>query len=773
MNIRKIHIDYFAGKKDFELDFERGINILQGQNETGKTTLASFIAYVFYGLPKQELGIRFPWDGNKISGYLITEELFDDNNIRYYRIERETTSFSRDNFKIIDLSNNNVILKNKIPGEAFFGIPNDLFLRTAYVSQTDGSIINGTGIGDMIQNILYSADETVNIKKALKTLDDSRKKLLHKDGNGGIIYELRKNCSNLEKRLITASEENKNIISLEGKFDDSEESRRNNDERISAFGLALRYSETTADVARLDSLKELSLKRDQFNEKLNKLKEENTFNGFVPDEKYASELIRYENETVHLREDFAEIKNEIIAITAQESEIELETAMVDRINSMGGRNSILEKFEISKKKYYIRRLAGIFLCAFCLIGIIAAVILFFNNYNFYALISVLFAIAVMTAAGFIINSSDKNRSVYRDIYKKLDVDNPQKLKARLDAFASVETKLKLHNEKLNILYKRKADIDKKYTIENNALFDLLAQWDKTELKPAEAAEFAKTFLSTQTYYITELDKINTSIFILKEQLTIEYNPEEEAALREKYIEIKKAYTEKFGENPPAESINELRRSFDYYTKANTALEERCREYEKQLTILKTTAEKPSELADQIYALKSRIAALEIKHKAYLLASEKLSLASDNQKDRIAPALSSAASDLLAFVTNGKYNNLDVTRDMNFNYKTVENEGFEMSRAAEFLSAGTLDVAYISLRLALVDILFTRLAPPIIFDESFARCDDERMKNMFAIMMKYAENGTQIILLTSQKRDISIASEFFDKHDSELLNIITI
>ena len=70
------------------------------------------------------------------------------------------------------------------------GVPEEVFCRTAFVGQADGSFIDGQKIGQAIENILSSADESVNTKKAIKRLDDARVMLLYKNKKGGKIYEL-------------------------------------------------------------------------------------------------------------------------------------------------------------------------------------------------------------------------------------------------------------------------------------------------------------------------------------------------------------------------------------------------------------------------------------------------------------------------------------------------------------------------------------------------------------------------------------------------------
>ena len=50
MIIEKIHIISFGKLADFTLDLSEGINIIEGGNESGKSTISAFIKFMFYGL---------------------------------------------------------------------------------------------------------------------------------------------------------------------------------------------------------------------------------------------------------------------------------------------------------------------------------------------------------------------------------------------------------------------------------------------------------------------------------------------------------------------------------------------------------------------------------------------------------------------------------------------------------------------------------------------------------------------------------------------------
>ena len=50
MYIKELHIDSFAALKDVTLDFSKGLNIIEGENESGKSSVAMFIKFMMYGL---------------------------------------------------------------------------------------------------------------------------------------------------------------------------------------------------------------------------------------------------------------------------------------------------------------------------------------------------------------------------------------------------------------------------------------------------------------------------------------------------------------------------------------------------------------------------------------------------------------------------------------------------------------------------------------------------------------------------------------------------
>ena len=73
MLIKKIQVNNFGKLKNKEIELKNGINIIYGENESGKSTLLDFIVSMFYGVNKTKNGKEIsnydkymPWDERRI-----------------------------------------------------------------------------------------------------------------------------------------------------------------------------------------------------------------------------------------------------------------------------------------------------------------------------------------------------------------------------------------------------------------------------------------------------------------------------------------------------------------------------------------------------------------------------------------------------------------------------------------------------------------------------------------------------------------------------------
>ena len=75
MKLEKLKINSYGKIKNKEIDLKDGINIIKGNNESGISTILSYISSMFYGassnLEKKKISDydKFkPWEGDEFSG---------------------------------------------------------------------------------------------------------------------------------------------------------------------------------------------------------------------------------------------------------------------------------------------------------------------------------------------------------------------------------------------------------------------------------------------------------------------------------------------------------------------------------------------------------------------------------------------------------------------------------------------------------------------------------------------------------------------------------
>ncbi|MBO7405411.1 MAG: AAA family ATPase [Clostridia bacterium] len=199
MTIQTLQIASFGGLEDFSLDLADGANILYGRNETGKSSVAAFVKFIFYGLSsragKSGVSERARYLNSRTGSAAGTLTVRTDDG-GLWRIERSLTA-AGERIRIIDRKSGEIVTGEE-PGIRFFGVPEDVFVSTCFVSQVSvrpeapiGQATGGTRTA--VENLLASADENVDIRRAEKQLDDLRRELSHKNGGGGRSRTSRKN----------------------------------------------------------------------------------------------------------------------------------------------------------------------------------------------------------------------------------------------------------------------------------------------------------------------------------------------------------------------------------------------------------------------------------------------------------------------------------------------------------------------------------------------------------------------------------------------------
>ncbi|MCL2517910.1 MAG: AAA family ATPase [Oscillospiraceae bacterium] len=725
MIIESIYIEKFGGLINFIAEFGKGVNIIEGNNEAGKTTIGAFIKYIFYGFKdKRERSLYTSWNKDGVSGSMVVE-LGGER----YRIERECTHGGNDSARIIDLNANVAVFKDLAPQEVFIKVPQEVFEHTVFVRQADNGRVDGKGFGEAIENLLYSADESVNTNKALKRLDDARTVLLHKNHKGGRIFELETEIDSLRVKLDQAIEANKNVITKESALHDMTQKLSDNEDRFRDIGGKIKQYEAYTRIKQYNTMTELKQKIAVSQYELDNLKREYKGNtNFLPDQDYIVKLRGCENIIAMYEREINKIK---LQVSELETTVPEHTKITAAITKYGGEEKILA----DTVNYMARRrnfmAFGIIFGVTTALAIVIAYFIMLFNYVAGAFVLIL-GIALFIGCLMSFVTGSKQNSLCNKIYLEFGVTDQEDLEILFDKYNSDIINIKKRRETLQAIQKTCEEFSVKLDQKIKERENYLKMWDKQT--PLLAISDAEKYLSTLKDRQHDLDKLTTAHDTISSQISYDDDIED----------LQKIIAGKNFENV---DIRPMLREFEFLEKTIATLKENMHDSEKQVISLKNEALSPSVISNKISELTRKSTDLRVCHDAYLMAYEKLTEASVSLRESVSPKLSEYSSRLIEKLTDGKYKTLGIGHDLDIEYETGG-----QTRSSEYMSAGTLDVAYISLRFALINLLYRDIQPPMIFDESFARLDDIRLKNVMKLILS---TEFQILMFTSQKRDAQI------------------
>ena len=204
MLLNKIHIENFGKLSNFSYDFNAGLNTICKENGFGKTTLATFIKAMLYGmnnrsvkdLSKNERKKYYPWQGGKYGGYIE----FEMDNERY-RLERFFGKTEKDDtVTLYNLNNNKEEYFEGELGETYFGIDADGFMKSIYFTESETLNFENSSMQTVLSNSVNVMTDMGEYERALSVLDDKRKQYF-KNGGGGKINELKTNINEISRQL--------------------------------------------------------------------------------------------------------------------------------------------------------------------------------------------------------------------------------------------------------------------------------------------------------------------------------------------------------------------------------------------------------------------------------------------------------------------------------------------------------------------------------------------------------------------------------------------
>ena len=140
--------------------------------------------------------------------------------------------------------------------------------------------------------------------------------------------------------------------------------------------------------------------------------------------------------------------------------------------------------------------------------------------------------------------------------------------------------------------------------------------------------------------------------------------------------------------------------------------------------------------------------LEGKYAALETALTELAAADEEMHSRFSPALSRTAEAVFRKLTGERYDSLTFDRDLSAAARPADSP---LTREEGYLSRGTRDQLYLSLRLALCELTAGEEPCPIILDDALLTFDDERLEYAMEYLRELS-GQRQILLFTCQSRE---------------------
>ena len=720
VRIERIEIGAFGCLSGVVIEPSDGINLIEADNESGKSTLAAFIKFILYGfsstrsqsIAENERKLYIPWNGTRAFGSIV----FSAPGGRF-RVARAYDLPSKETVEMTDLQTGREVFRSLVPGEVLLGVPEEVYQKSAYFRQLFQSKNGDESLADQVRNLVFSADERISAANAEKRLREAEAELKNRQ-NRGVIPELEAQLARFRAESEQAIRQNSEIrrcneaISENGarlgeirRIVSRLQAERGNIDGYEAFCRLRRLSEVKAE------------------EEAAKKKYDDAAGAFpdarIPDSDFINGLIKDNAEYKSLVRDRDRLEEESREAVKAFEESRRAVAVWD-----GQEERVKSALAREKKLFPIFALLALLFAA---AGVAFAFL--FDG----------LAVAAAGAAGLFLGCAVAAAVIKikaRALPAKYGFESAEALEDALSELPQIE---------------RQADIDEKRT------YSLKAEYGRLSDRCAQAG---KSIAERISRYCPEgesgtCDAAGGQIDLLLERsenakkLLSEY--ETRRRTRESMFEgvdIDALAKRAEGAVPPERTVSEVERELNFNTQKQKLLEEKKQELEKEKARLESGAADPALLCGKTGAAEQQLEKANRRLAAIRLALEVLEESSAYMKSTIAPKLTEYASGYFDYATAGKYPVLHLDTRMGMAVETP------LIQSLDFLSSGTKDAAYLCLRLALLRLIYQQAAvPPVILDDAFARLDDKRLETMISVITEFSQaEKAQVFMFTCTPRE---------------------
>ena len=779
MKLIKCYIENFGKLHNYSYNFEDGLNIIKEENGFGKTTFATFIKSMFYGLDsavnvKTEKSDRkkyYPWQGGNYGGNI---EFEIDN--KQYKIERFFgKKASEDTFKLYNLSTNlesNDYTENI--GEEIFKINKSAYEKSTYIPQGQIQIEMEDSLSAKLGNVLESDNDINTSEDAIKKLNESKKVFKKDKGKGGLIDESKDKLFELQRKLENSRTDLETLDARKEQLNIKiEEIKQLDEKRENAQKILANKIEQDRQMAKKQTYNTYLENYKSSEEKYLKLKE--FFSNGVPEdieleilakknqelEKTKIEINNY-NFSEEEKNTLLELKNifdgknitlddidKSIVYCSKVQEIENNINKLKLEEENAKKN--LDKINAEKKKNKISVIFTILGIVCFIIGILFIVL----NLQRVAGI-VLIAIGMVVSILSFVNKS-KNIKEEHTQYK--------------DTIKNISEKInqaKVENEKMNLEINRVLESFYPKSEENSArilnltnLKEKLSLYKKLQIEKSQKESLLQNAIikkqklenDLKTEFLKYFDSIEDSYSNLLQKLIIQKSEFESAVKQYQVAKNDKSDFESKNNIEEIQNIKEisdiseedLKNSINQYNIQIDRLVDEKNQIKNQIEFLENKIDEYDYLESDIEVLKEEIDSYTEKYETLKSTEQLLKKAKESFSSSYLQDMIQGFNTYLDIIDNKNMNtNVDIKLDVKVDVNGAQKE-------IKYFSAGYKDLIYICMRFSLINALFKEESPFVVLDDPLVNLDEEKIKKALEVINKFAEKYQIIYFVCNESR----------------------
>lgn len=742
MKLIKCHIENFGKLNNFEFNFSEGFNSIKEENGWGKSTFATFIKSMFYGLPsttkrnldENERKKYTPWQGGNFGGNIDFEI-----NGKQYRIERFFgKNNSEDTFSLIDIATGKESKDyTENIGEQVFELDEEAFERSAFIPQKVLNSSINESISNKLTNLIQGTTDNYNYEDAQDKLDKKRSFLSNNKGSGQIqsienkIEDVIGQITELNTSALAINDIQKQVDLYDNDIDKLLKEQSEIKTQIKEYSKAQQkiankdlYNKLSNQVA--ETNKTIRVKENIFNGENTSVPEIDSYINIAKDvskreselklkekdeyvnKKYDS-LVKYfgDENNIPTAEKTKEISDKILNYTSLKNQVESLSAQQKSINESNKKSKLLGLFAILS-----------------LLSLILGVVLINTSLTVSVILLVVGGILLLSSGFmYLVNMINvKTKNVNNVNYEQLQSNNNERLKLQkeiekfLYCFEDVDTD---YNTAIsNIILNRKDFENIKKQKEENLK-------ESNELRDSLSEEKVKVENFLEQFNLDKNIDLLDNLALLKQTLIDISNLKEKFKKEQEELDnFKKEKNFDINDNSIVNvDINKLQsKESEYQNQIDTYREHKSNCVAK-ISKIQDDISALDDLESQKENFENELNELNKEFNAIKNAKKFLEMANESLSTKFLEPMKNGLNKYLSLITGKDFENLKLDIDFNISF-----EEYGKYRDVDYYSKGYKNIIDLCMRLALIDALFDKEKPFIVLDDPFVNMDDVKIEN---------------------------------------------